>query len=113
MRITVFEGIKIMGNTKDEHIDLLLTYMKEDVESKGMTPQVCRFDLNHDGEDFLAFKAKSRLTEEDIDKVLKICHSRGYIKSEGSRRGVARLLVVIASDATQSQPFRNRLLLEQ
>lgn len=69
-----------MSKTKDEQIDMLLTFMKDEIESEGSTPQTCHFDFNLDKEDFLAFKAMSRLTEKDIDKTLKICRSRKYIK---------------------------------
>jgi len=69
-----------MSNTQEERIDLLLSYMKDDIESNGRTPRTSQFNFNTNGEHFVAFKENSGLTEEDIDKVLKICHSRGYIK---------------------------------
>ncbi len=69
-----------MSKTKDGQIDMLLTYMKDDIESMGRTPKVCEFNFNHDGEDFNAFKKSSQLSDEEIDKTIKICHSRGYIK---------------------------------
>lgn len=50
-----------MGNTKDEKIDMLLTYMKDEIESKGSTPGTVNFDFNIDrGEYYLAFKRKNK-----------------------------------------------------
>jgi hypothetical protein len=69
-----------MSKAKDEQIDMLLTFMKDDIESLGRTPQVVRFDFKHNGEDFLKFKNISELPDEEIIATLKICHSRGYIK---------------------------------
>lgn len=107
-----------MNKTKDEQIDLLLSYMKDDVESKGRTPQTCQFNFNHDGEDFLAFKEASGLTDEAIDKTLKICHSRGYIKhrcmgggelncltTEGQGRAISYEAAKNYEDKPQQQTF--------
>ena len=48
-----------MSKTKDEQIDMLLTYMKDYVESEGRTPNTYDFNFNHDGDDFIAFKKTS------------------------------------------------------
>ena len=68
-----------MSKTKDEQIDMLLTFMKDKIEPKGCTPKTCQFDFNRGQEDFLAFKGKTELNDEEIDKLLKTCYSRGYI----------------------------------
>lgn len=68
-----------MTKTNDKQIDMLLTYMKDEIESKGCTPKTCHFNFNRGQEDFLAFKGKTELNDEEIDKLLKTCYSRGYI----------------------------------
>ncbi len=69
-----------MSKTKDQQIDMLLTFMKDEIESKGRTIGTCEFNFNPDGKAFLTFKENSHLSEKDIDKTLKICRSREYIK---------------------------------
>lgn len=68
-----------MSKTKDEQINMLLTYMKDEIESKGCTPKTCQFNFNRGQEGFLAFKGKTELNDEEIDKLLKTCYSREYI----------------------------------
>jgi hypothetical protein len=69
-----------MSKTKDKQIDMLLTFMKDEIELNGSTSKTCHFNFNRDEEDFLAFKEKTELSEDKIDRTLKICRSRGYIK---------------------------------
>ena len=73
------------GNTKDEKINLLLTYMNNKIESLGATPKTHDFDFDNNRDDFLPFKEYSQLTEVEIDEVLNICRSRGYIKYSSMR----------------------------
>lgn len=69
-----------MSKVKDEYIDKLLCFMKDEIESLGATPETCDFDFNRGGKAFLAFQKQSQLSEEDIDATLKACRSRKYIK---------------------------------
>lgn len=69
-----------MNDTKDEKIDLFLSFLKDELETMGSTPSTCTFDFNNNGEDFLAFRAKSNLSEEEIYKLINICHSRKYVE---------------------------------
>jgi hypothetical protein len=77
----LFKGNKTMSNLKEAQIDMLLLYMKDDIESEGNTPGTVRFDFTIDkGEDYLAFQEKTELTSEEIQKAIKVSYSRGYIK---------------------------------
>lgn len=70
-----------MSKTKDERIDMLLTFMKDEIESGGDVPSTVRFDFNIDkGEDYLKFKEKTKLNGNEIQETLKVSYSRGYIK---------------------------------
>lgn len=68
-----------MSKIKDELIDKLLCFMKDEIESKGHTPKTYHFDFNHGKEAFLAFKRQTELSDEEIGTLLKTCYSRGYI----------------------------------
>ena len=68
-----------MSKVKDVHIDKLLCFMNDEIEEKGGTPGIVRFDFNHGQEHFLAFGGNTELNDEEIDKLLKTCYSRGYI----------------------------------
>jgi hypothetical protein len=81
-----------MSNTKDEQIDMLLTYMKDEIESKGCVPGTVYFDFNVDkGEDYLAFQEQTKLKSDEIQKALKVSYSRGYIKNPHSGEGIYSL----------------------
>jgi len=81
-----------MSNTKDEQIEMLLTYMKDEIESKGGTPGTVNFDFNVDkGEDYLAFQEQTKLTSDKIQKVLKVSYSRDYIKHPFNKVGIYSL----------------------
>ena len=68
-----------MSKIKDDSIDQLLCFMKDVIESEGRTPKTYHFDFNHGQEHFSAFKELSGLSDEEINKLLKTCYSRGYI----------------------------------
>ena len=70
-----------MSKVKDVYIDKLLCFMNDVIEEKGGTPSTVRFDFSIDkGEDYLAFKEKTKLNSDEIHKTLKTSYSRGYIK---------------------------------
>jgi len=68
-----------MSYIKDELIDKLLCFMKDEIERQGHTPKTYHFDFNQGAKDFVAFKTKTNLNDEEISKLLKTSYSRGYI----------------------------------
>jgi hypothetical protein len=69
-----------MNKIKDEHIDMLLCFMNDDIEEKGGTPGTVDFDFNIGKIDFLTFQEKTKLSDDVILQALKTSYSRGYIK---------------------------------
>lgn len=69
-----------MSKVKDLYIDKLLCFMNDYIEEKGGTLGTVRFDFNIDkGEDYFAFKEKTKLSSDEIQKTLNTSYSRGYI----------------------------------
>ncbi|MHA1543446.1 MAG: hypothetical protein ACTSQH_10780 [Candidatus Hodarchaeales archaeon] len=103
-----------MTKTKDEQIDMLLAYMKDEIESKGHTPNIVRFDFDIDkGEDYLAFKEKTKLNSDEIQKTLKVSYSRGYIKYSNvsgdkiyrlTTEGQGRAISIEAAESYKEKP---------
>jgi len=70
-----------MGTVNDEHIDILLCFMNDEIEEGGDRPATVFFDFNlGTGKDLLRFQEESGLIDDDIQRALKASYARDYIE---------------------------------
>lgn len=66
--------------TRDEVIDIVLTYMNEFIESNGYLLNNATFNFHVEHKDDEAFLLENKLTLKEIQSAINVCLSRGYIR---------------------------------
>ena len=68
-------------------IDKLLIYLNDDVESHGLNIKTVTFDFSKNDKDTQKIICSSKISFEDLIKIVKVCMSRGYLKYSSLGRG--------------------------
>ena len=78
-------------------IDNLLIYMNDDLEKKGLTPNLVHFSFDVDEEDNLALGSLYGWMPDEVIKVVKVCRSRNYVKNTCINCGLVSQLALTTS----------------
>lgn len=70
-----------------DHIDTLLCFMNDDLETQGVMAKHTYFNFLYDCDDYTNFTETHRWNEELVDKVLKICIARGLLEDKSGMGG--------------------------
>jgi len=83
------QKINISHERKEELINALLIYMKNDMEHAGHTLKIAMFDFSlsypdeiiPEGKDLANFKQIANIDDSEFDIIIKTCKTHGYLKN--------------------------------